>query len=61
MARLRIAAARRGLTSLETREDRILATRGGQLALLVDGLLPRLKNKAPAARLRELIRAVEKL
>jgi len=61
MARLRIAASRRGLTSLETREDRILATRGGQLALLEDGLLPRLKNKAPAARLRELIRAVEKL
>ncbi len=61
MARLRIAAAGRGLTSLETREERILASRGGQLALLEDGLLPRLKTKAPAARLRELIRIVGQL
>ena len=62
MAELRILAARRGLSRVETREERIyLIRRDGQPVGLADGRLPRLRGQTPDQHLAALIRMVSKL
>ncbi len=58
LAAVRIAAAARQITVIETREDKAMFTRGGQY-IQIGGKFPRLHAAAPAERLRELLRLVE--
>ncbi len=52
---LKLLAAGRGVTRLETREDKLLLERGGDY-VMVGGRFPRLNRRDPAARLREIRR-----
>jgi len=60
LARIRIEASRRGIMRIETRDDRILITRGGDL-LQEEGRFPRFKSAACEARIRELLALVRRL
>jgi transcription-repair coupling factor (superfamily II helicase) len=54
---LKLLAAARGVTRLETREDKLLLERGGDF-VMVGGRFPRLTRRDPAARLREIRRVL---
>jgi transcription-repair coupling factor (superfamily II helicase) len=53
VAELKRLAAERGISAIETREDKLILTRQGEL-LTVRGKFPRLTKRTPAARLREI-------
>jgi len=53
VAALKRLAAERGITALETREDRLMLTRGGDF-IMVGGRFPRLTRRVPQARLNEI-------
>jgi hypothetical protein len=50
---LKLLAAARGVTRLETRGDKLLLERGGDFVTL-GGRFPRLTRREPRARLREI-------
>jgi transcription-repair coupling factor (superfamily II helicase) len=50
---LRILAAKAGISSIETKEDKLMMTRNGEL-MTVDGKFPRLRRKSAKARLNEI-------
>ncbi len=50
---LKLLAAERGVTAIETRGDKLMLTRGGDL-LQVGGKFPRLARREPKARLNEV-------
>jgi len=53
MAGIKLAAAQRKITALETREKKVIMTRGGDMILL-GGKFPRLTSGLPKLELREL-------
>jgi len=55
VAELKILAASQGLTTIETREDRLMVSRGGDW-VQVGGRFPRLTKQEPRARLKEIRR-----
>jgi transcription-repair coupling factor (superfamily II helicase) len=57
VAALKIAAAARGVTVIETKEDKLMLQRNQQY-VTAEGKFPRLRRKGPAARLNEIIKAV---
>jgi transcription-repair coupling factor (superfamily II helicase) len=58
--RIKLAAAARGITHVEVRQDRLMLSRQGDW-LQWNGRFPRLTRKAPGARLREILRFLEGL
>jgi transcription-repair coupling factor (superfamily II helicase) len=58
VAEMRIVAQDKGITSIETKEDRLMMMRGGDY-IQANGKFPRLTRKDPKARLREMRRVVE--
>jgi transcription-repair coupling factor (superfamily II helicase) len=50
---LRLLAAERGITAIETRDDRLMLTRNHDFITL-GGKFPRLARKEPRARLKEI-------
>ncbi len=58
LAAVRLAAAARQITVVETREEKAMLSRGGQY-IQIGGKFPRLHAAEPAERLRELLRLVE--
>jgi transcription-repair coupling factor (superfamily II helicase) len=59
VSQLRIAAAQRGIRSIETAEDKVMLRRGSDDWLMPDGFYPRLHATQPAAKLDELMRMVK--
>ncbi len=57
LAGLKIVAAAKGVTVIETKEDKLMLQRNNQY-VTADGKFPRLRTKAPAARLNEIRKAV---
>jgi transcription-repair coupling factor (superfamily II helicase) len=57
VADLKIAAAARGVTKIEVKEDKLMLQRNNDY-VMVKGKFPRLRQKAPAARLKEIKRVV---
>jgi transcription-repair coupling factor (superfamily II helicase) len=53
VADLKIAAAAKGLTRIEVKEDKVMLQRHNDF-VMVKGKFPRLRTKGPAARLKEL-------
>lgn len=60
MERIRIAAAAKGITKVETRGDRLMLTRRGDF-LLMGHKFPRLTASKPASKLSEILRFLEAL
>jgi transcription-repair coupling factor (superfamily II helicase) len=60
LALLRIEAAARGITLVETREDLLRCVRPGRDAL-EGGRFPRLKKRLPDARLKEILACIRRL
>jgi transcription-repair coupling factor (superfamily II helicase) len=60
LSEIKIAAAARKITVVEVREQKAMFTRGGDY-LLLDGKFPRLHEKAPDQRLRELAALIRSL
>jgi transcription-repair coupling factor (superfamily II helicase) len=60
MERIRRAAARHGITKVETRADRLMLTRRGDF-LLMGHKFPRLTASLPASKLSEILRFLEAL
>jgi transcription-repair coupling factor (superfamily II helicase) len=58
VAKLRIAAAERGVRSIEVAEDKVVMRRGSDDWHMPGGRYPRLRATKPAAKLDELIRMV---
>jgi transcription-repair coupling factor (superfamily II helicase) len=58
VAKLRIAAAERGVRSIEVAEDKVVMRRGTDDWLMPSGRYPRLRATKPTAKLDELIRLV---
>ncbi|MCZ7639018.1 MAG: hypothetical protein M5U12_24980 [Verrucomicrobia bacterium] len=52
---LKLVAAERNVTAIETREDKVLLERGGDYVTIGDRF-PRLTKRTPAARLNEIRR-----
>jgi transcription-repair coupling factor (superfamily II helicase) len=57
VAGLKMAAASRGVTVIETKEDKLMLQRNNQY-VMAGGKFPRLKRKGPEARLNEIKKAV---
>ncbi len=57
---LRITASGKGLSGIETREDRLMLMKGGDY-IKTGRLFPRLKSKDPDRKLKEILAAVRKL
>jgi transcription-repair coupling factor (superfamily II helicase) len=57
VADLKIAAAARGLTMIEVKENKLMLQRNGEY-VMAKGKFPRLREKTPAARLKEIKRAI---
>jgi len=53
--RIKLAAAARGITAVEVRDDRLMLSRNGEW-LQWGGRFPRLMRRAPGARLKEILR-----
>jgi transcription-repair coupling factor (superfamily II helicase) len=53
LAELKLLASDKRITSIETKDDKLLLTRDGDL-IMVGGRLPRLTKPEPAARLKEI-------
>lgn len=53
--RIKLAAAARGITAVEVRDDRLMLSRNGEW-LQWAGRFPRLTRRAPGARLKEILR-----
>jgi transcription-repair coupling factor (superfamily II helicase) len=53
VAELKLVASDKGVTVIETREDKLLLTRAGDL-ITIGGRLPRLTKKDAAGRLKEI-------
>jgi transcription-repair coupling factor (superfamily II helicase) len=60
LSEIKLAAAARKITVVEVREDKVMFTRGGDY-LLLGGKFPRLHEKAPDQRLRELAALIRSL
>jgi transcription-repair coupling factor (superfamily II helicase) len=60
LASVRLLAAERGITIIETRDDKLMLTRGGDF-IMVSGKFPRLTKKEPRARLTEIKRLLQML
>ena len=60
MERIRRAAAAKGITKVETREERLMLTRRGDF-LLMGHKFPRLTASKPASKLSEILRFLEAL
>jgi transcription-repair coupling factor (superfamily II helicase) len=58
--RIRLAAAAKGVSKVETRGDRLMLTRGGDF-LLLGHRFPRLTASRPASKLSEILRFLEAL
>ena len=56
-ADLKLTAAERGITMIETQDGRLMLTRRNDY-IMVAGKFPRLKKTAPAARLNEIKKLV---
>jgi transcription-repair coupling factor (superfamily II helicase) len=56
-ADLKLAAAGRGVTMIETQDGKLMLTRNNDY-VMAGGKFPRLKRTAPAARLNEIKRLV---
>ena len=57
VADLKIAAAAKGLTMIEVKEDKLMLKRHDDF-VMAKGKFPRLREKSPAARLKEIKKAV---
>jgi transcription-repair coupling factor (superfamily II helicase) len=57
VADLKIAAAAKGLTMIEVKEDKLMLQRHNDY-VMAKGKFPRLREKAPAARLREIKKVI---
>ena len=57
VADLKIAAASRGLTMIEVKEDKLMLKRNDDY-VMAKGKFPRLRQKGPAARLKEIKKVV---
>jgi transcription-repair coupling factor (superfamily II helicase) len=57
IADLKIAAAARGVTIIECKEDKLMLTRHNDF-VMAGGKFPRLRKTAPAARLNEIKKLV---
>jgi hypothetical protein len=57
---LRLAASERGLSAVESREDRLMLKRGEDY-LTLQGKFPRLTKRTARARLQEILRVVRAL
>jgi transcription-repair coupling factor (superfamily II helicase) len=57
LADLKIAAGERGITMIETKEDRLMLSRHGDY-VMADGKFPRLRKTSAAARLNEIKKLV---
>jgi transcription-repair coupling factor (superfamily II helicase) len=60
VAQLKLLAAERGITILESKEDKLMLTRGRDF-IQVGGKFPRLMKKEPRARLNEIKRLLQML
>jgi transcription-repair coupling factor (superfamily II helicase) len=60
LAHLKILASQRGVTTIETREDRLMLTRRGDF-VTVGGKFPRLRSPDPEGRLEEIQRVLQVL
>jgi len=58
--RIRLLCAENRIAALETKEDRLMITRGGDF-LLSGGKFPRLTSKEPKSRIREIIACLRAL
>src|SRR5205823_1948834 len=53
LAELKILAAEKNISIIETQDDKLMSTRNGDL-IQIGGKFPRLMKKQPAARVREI-------
>ena len=60
IAGLKVMAGDRGVTSIETREEKLMLTRNNDY-LMVGGKFPRLTKPDPKARLKEIKRLLQAL
>ena len=58
MTEIKLAAAKRKISSLEVREKKVMMTRGGDL-ILIGGRFPRLTSSSPKLDLRELLELIQ--
>ncbi len=58
MTEIKLAAAKRKISSLEVREKKVMVTRGGDL-ILIGGRFPRLTSSSPKLDLRELFELIK--
>jgi transcription-repair coupling factor (superfamily II helicase) len=60
LSEIKLAAAKRGISRVEVREDKLMLTRGGDF-ILVGGKFPRLVAAGIEQRLREILDLIKKL
>ena len=60
VAALKLLAAERGISIIESREDKLMITRNNDF-VMVGGKFPRLMKKEPRARLNEIKRLLQML
>jgi len=60
IATLKLMAAERGIAVLESKDDKLMLERGGDV-IQVGGRFPRLTKKEPRARLNEIRRLLQSI